>query len=96
MIGISRLKNVFFHLTYIRCLQDERGHTYVKQSYLERVWVLERYNDFWKSRLDKPEEQFRSQTTHSRAPKIGKICPDYIVYDDTSLKRPIEAGFFHG
>ena len=58
----------------IKVIEDERGFTRVKVSYLEKKWVEKEYRDRNFSK------NFKSQATHSKAPRIGRYVPDFVVY----------------
>ena len=58
------------------CIDDERGHTSVRQSMLERKWVLEKWKEYGEP------TSFISQATNGRAIRIGKYTPDYVYFEN--------------
>ena len=68
-------------------LPDERGHTGIKTSFLEYLFVNEVYREYGFP------ETFSSQVTHSRTIRFGgKYVPDYVLYDPNDPEKVLEIG----
>ena len=70
-------------------IPDEYGTKTIRHSYLERKWVLQKYEEY------KRPETFVSLHTCNISPRIGRCSPDYAIYyeDKMTLK---EVGLFQG
>ena len=70
-------------------IPDEKGTKTIRHSWLERKWVLEKFEEY-----SRPST-FISLHTSNRAPKISHYIPDYVLYYD-DMKTIKEIGLFQG
>ena len=70
-------------------ISDENGTKTIRHSYLERKWVLQKYESY-----NKPKT-FVSTHTCNYAPRIGRFTPDYVIYFDDGINVK-EVGLFQG
>ena len=70
-------------------ITDENGTKTIRHSYLERKWVLEKFESY------KRPKTFVSLHTCNRATRVGRYTPDYVIYFDDMINVK-EVGLFQG